>query len=237
MSTMFPALQRVLRNECSPVTFFFRDDDAGWADDKLLALCDRFEGNAPLDLAVIPTAISDDLAQKLRAHPARLAFHQHGYRHHNHQPAGKKCEFADERGRQPLADDLRRGRERMLALFGERLDPIFTPPWNRCGALTAQLLPSIGVDVLSRDRRATPLEHDLTEVPVAVDWQRYRDDLDDAIVVRVRDALGPVGVMLHHAVMAEADTRLLGSLLELLAGHPMVRLVHMADAARVGVHR
>jgi hypothetical protein len=60
------------------VDVFFRDDDAGWADARLLALCDLFGAlELPLDLAVIPAALHDGLARELRARDWR-GRHKHG---------------------------------------------------------------------------------------------------------------------------------------------------------------
>src|SRR3954449_9270447 len=54
----------------APVTFFFRDDNAGWDDRRLFALLDRFDEHAlPLDLAVIPAATEEPLARDPRAAP------------------------------------------------------------------------------------------------------------------------------------------------------------------------
>jgi hypothetical protein len=85
------------------VEFFLRDDDAGWADDRLLEMLAVIGGHAlPIDLAVIPRAASSDLARQLsRLHAqsaGRLGLHQHGLAHHNHEPHGRKSSSAP-RGR------------------------------------------------------------------------------------------------------------------------------------------
>jgi hypothetical protein len=50
-----------------PVTFFSRDDDVGWADDRLWILLDRFASSrVPVDLAVIPAALTPEAARLLR---------------------------------------------------------------------------------------------------------------------------------------------------------------------------
>jgi hypothetical protein len=52
----------------APVAFFLRDDDAGWADARLLALLDCTEkAGVPIDLAVIPLAPGAALAASLCA--------------------------------------------------------------------------------------------------------------------------------------------------------------------------
>src|SRR3954449_2685447 len=64
-----------------PVPFFFRDDDAGWGDARLVALLDVFEARATgIDLAVIPRELDASLARELVAR-AGVRLHQHGLAH------------------------------------------------------------------------------------------------------------------------------------------------------------
>src|SRR3954469_20118717 len=97
------------RNE--PVTFFFRDDDAGWADKRLFELLDLFEERRlPLDLAAIPRAMNEPLADALRSRHAgaagRVGLHQHGFVHVNHEPEGRKQEFGPARSAAEQRDDI-----------------------------------------------------------------------------------------------------------------------------------
>lgn len=235
---------RVDREAVGPVEVFFRDDDAGWADDKLLGLCDVFSGRAPLDLAVIPLEIDARLASDLLEHSAELGFHQHGYAHRNHQATGKKCELADTRPPNAIRQEIEAGQIRLRGLFGDRLDPIFTPPWNRCGLIAAETLVELGVRALSRDTGATPFaDSKLIELPVAVDWVKLSrlgrsSDCDpwrpldralaEAIAISAESA-SPVGVMLHHEVMEVGDLFALDALVELLCRHRSVALRPMAE--------
>jgi peptidoglycan/xylan/chitin deacetylase (PgdA/CDA1 family) len=239
--TWLDPLRATLDAAAHPVTFFVRDDDAGWTDDRLrrlLTVFDRFE--APLDLAVIPRALSLPLARELRARreDGRLGLHQHGYAHANHEPTGRKCEFGPSRSQALQRKDIERGRRRLEALLGAPLDPIFTPPWNRCTETTGRALVDTGVPVLSRESRAAPLGvRGLAELSIHVDWfarrrgvRVTRAELGEAIAAAA-GAGGPVGIMLHHADMDGGDRRLVAELLGLLSGR--ARLVRMADLARV----
>jgi hypothetical protein len=211
----------------APVRVFFRDDDAGWGDERLLRLARCFETrNLPLDLAVIPSALSPGLAETLRERPVGL--HQHGYAHVNHQREGRKCEFGSDRSRAQQQDDIARGRERLQALLGDRLDPFFTPPWNRCTRDTGEALVALGFAALSREHRAQPLGL-LPEVPVHLDVARLApEELDARFAAHVGDG-GPVGVMFHHAVMEDDDFARADALLALLAGHAKVAARTMAE--------
>lgn len=237
------ALRAALDAATAPVAFFLRDDDAGWDDGALIALLDVVQAaGVPIDLAVIPQATSPALASALHARidaaPATVGVHQHGYAHSNHETVGRKCEFGDARVVAAQRVDLMAGRRRLQALFGHRLDPIFTPPWNRCSAAAPALLAELGFAALSRSRGA-PGQSALVELPIDVDWCRQRrlaaprgedglEQIATELARRVRLG-GPVGLMLHHADMDAADLQLLRRLLDSTRNHPHARWRLMRD--------
>jgi hypothetical protein len=215
----------------APVDVFFRDDDAGWEDARLLELIGRFaEHGLPLDLAVIPAELDAQLAAALLERHAGL--HQHGYAHANHQREGRKCEFGSARGRDAQRVDISAGRARLRELLGERLDPFFTPPWNRCTRATGEVLAELGYTLLSREHRAEPLGQ-LPELPVHLDVARLApDELDTRFAALVAEGHGPIGVMFHHGVMEAEDMARASELLALLAAHENVVGRFMAECAR-----
>jgi hypothetical protein len=219
----------------APVEVFFRDDDAGWGDERLLELVARFEAHGlPLDLAVIPAEVTPGLAGQLRER--RVGLHQHGYAHVNHEPEGRKCEFGPARGLAEQRADIAAGRERLLSLLGDRLDPFFTPPWNRCTPDTGAALVELGFAALSREHRAEPLGL-LPEVSVHLDVARLSpEELDARFAGHVREG-GPVGVMFHHAVMEPEDFARADALLALLAGHRNVVPRTLAELVRAAAAR
>ncbi len=220
----------------APIDVFIRDDDAGWNDAQLLALIDLTARCAvPIDLAVIPHVIGRGLARELRkrraAAPGVVGLHQHGSSHLNHESEGRKCEFGASRSVVAQRDDLARGQAQLREHFGELLDPIFTPPWNRCSEATPALLAELGFVALSRDRGARPAQHALQEIAVDVDWSRHwREGGADAVVAAVTSGLreragdgAALGLMLHHAVMHADERALLSDVLALMSTHPHVR--------------
>jgi predicted deacetylase len=230
----------------APIKVFFRDDDAGWGDEQLRTLLDLFETQrAPIDLAVIPQALTREMALELCARRARgrdrLGLHQHGYTHSNHESAGRKCEFGLSRTAQQQAHDIQAGRLRLQALLGN-IDPIFTPPWNRCSQATLHALRAAGLQMLSRDATAQPLDlEELSECPVHVDWckwtQRDAPDwaaLDQQLAAAVLRHEETLGIMLHHAVMGDSDWAALRQLLTLLNANCRVQLRLMRELV---VHR
>jgi hypothetical protein len=249
LSPLFTALETALDAASEPLDFFLRDDDAGWDDTRLFALLDCTAAAAvPLDLAAIPTATSPALAAALCARmqtaPELLGVHQHGYQHQNHEQLERKCEFGPARSASAQRADLRAGRDRLLDLFGARLDAFFTPPWNRCSPDTPPLLAELGFAALSRSRGA-PAQPVLPSIDVDVDWCKQRrmglaEGQDGAAhiaadLARAVQRGGCVGLMLHHAVMDEADLALLRELLQALQGHPRVRWQRMRQLVHARV--
>jgi hypothetical protein len=180
---------------------FFRDDDAGWRDDRLLALLDLFDRHeTALDVAVIPRALTPELARELRGR----AVHQHGLAHVNHEPEGRKCEFGPSRSPEDQRRDIEEGRELLRAQLD--VQPFFTPPWNRCTAATGEALAELGFEVLSRESRAERLDvPGLREIPVHVDLARLSPEAAGERLAQAIAAGGPVGVMFHHAEMGAEE--------------------------------
>lgn len=230
MSNWLDKLRQALDAAPRPTAFFFRDDDAGWCDDRLLELLDLFARySMPIDVAAIPGALTSGFAAELRARieaePERVAIHQHGFAHRNHEPEGRrKCEFGIARGRALQQSDIEQGKRRLADLFGHRLSPIFTPPWNRCASVTGECLLRAGFRMLSRDSTAAPLNIDgLVELPVTIDWFARRKgarlSLEElgAMVASAVTTSARVGIMFHHELMDRGERQRVGELLALLA--------------------
>jgi hypothetical protein len=215
-----------LESASVPWVFCFRDDDAGWADERLLALTDLFARySLPLDVAVIPAALGVPLATRLLARAEAdpwLSFHQHGLAHTNHEPSGRACEFGPARSARQQRADIETGATRLAELLGET-EPIFTPPWNRCTATTGRCLRELGFRALARDASAEPLGIEgLGELQVHVDWARA--DAGRRLSAALRRP-GPIGLMLHHELIGSAERERLEDLLRLVASHPNAECV------------
>jgi peptidoglycan/xylan/chitin deacetylase (PgdA/CDA1 family) len=239
MTAWLDPVRATLDERASPISVFIRDDDGGWNNERLYRLLDvTGRHGVPIDLAVIPDAVDASLARALRQCTTSgelVAVHQHGRSHVNHETAGRKSEFGASRSVAQQWDDIHAGQRRLLDLVGERVDPIFTPPWNRCTAETAACLAELGFEMLSRDADAKTFGVDgVRELPVHLDWSGRRggaagpDAWGVRIAARFRAADAPVGLMLHHAAMTPGDRRLLDELLQLLAGHAAVKFRSMA---------
>jgi hypothetical protein len=242
MSNWLDPVRLALDRITSPVTLFFRDDDAGWEDEKLFRLLDIVATyQTPIALAAIPMAIGPDLAAELRSilttDTSLVSVHPHGYAHINHEASGRKSEFGASRPRDLQRQDLADGRRWLEDLLACALPPIFTPPWNRCTRETADCLAELGVRVLSRDVAAERFGlASLLELPVSHDWSGRRGVRRGSIAwgETIACAIAPgatVGIMLHHAVMTADDHRMLSDLLNILAGRSFITVQQMCDIA------
>ncbi|MFO1219231.1 MAG: hypothetical protein U1E89_12720 [Burkholderiaceae bacterium] len=222
----WPALHAALARRDAPLNWFVRDDDAGWANERLFALLDAMRSaDAPIDLAVIPlaldAALADALCARTDASQGRIGVHQHGHAHFDHEGASepgrktRKSEFGSARSLEARLADLRAGRLRLQRAFGRRLDDIFTPPWNRCAPDLPPQLPALGFALLSRDASAAA-QPALPELPVQVDWCRHwrgaggdagaaLGAIDAALARAVDSDPAALGLMLHHAVMDDVE--------------------------------
>ncbi|MFQ5450067.1 MAG: DUF2334 domain-containing protein [Nitrospinaceae bacterium] len=225
---------------------FFRDDDAGWCDEHLFQLLDIFSIHSiPLDIAVIPQALNEALASSLvrrwEKDPPRLGLHQHGFSHQNHEPEGRKCEFGPIRSPEEQLHDIHKGQQCLQKLLGGNVDPIFTPPWNRCSRVTADCLKNLNFKVLSRDVTADPLNvAGLVELPVNIDWFRRRKgvrisqfELGQAIANAIQSEPF-LGIMLHHEPMEHEDFQALDQLLALFARHEGIHCCLMRNIVHNG---
>ena len=238
-------LRRRLDLLASPVSCFFRDDDAGRSDPQLRSLVGVFaEAGTAVDVAAIPAAVGRASMAALVPHlgDGLVSIHQHGWAHTNHELTGRGSEFGASRPSTDQLGDLLRGARVLSELFEGRVAPFFTPPWNRCEALTAQLLAAHGYTMLSCDRSAPRRGVDgLQELPVTVDWVRqWRGGGSSAVCDEIAAAIGdgelsgsPVGLMLHHAEMSFAEFAALAELLAVLRSHDRIELTSMSGLSRL----
>ena len=241
---VFERLTEILESADSPITVFFRNDDAGWANDRLQTLCECFrQADVPLDIAVIPAALNAESIRLLQSicldSPDLFHLHQHGYAHTNHQAQGRSCEFGSDRALAAQLDDIARGQGILKDAFNESYEAIFTPPWNRCTSETKEALESLGFELLSRIKGSVAIAGSLPELPVSVDWLKKRKGVPlspaqviDLLCQEIDENSGPVGIMLHHEHMDERNREMLFRLIMLLKNSYRVRFVSMLEYYR-----
>jgi hypothetical protein len=223
------------------VYVFFRADDIAAPGTPFTRLLEVFSFHqAPLCLAVVPAWLTLARWQAIEGigkNTARLwCWHQHGWRHVNHEIEGKKQEFGPRRTLADLAYDIRRGRQRLQNLMGNSFYPVFTPPWNRCGQEALTVLKNLGYRGVSRSRGSRPLAppglasfdvnvdlHTRKEGSSKAGWDKLFNELYQAI------SSGCCGIMIHHQRMNAAAFDFLAILLKALKAQNKLQLVHFKD--------
>ena len=228
-----------------PGYIFFRDDDVAAPGQPYAQLMELFyQLRVPLNLAVVPAWLTRIRWRNIMA-PGRSAgelwcWHQHGWRHANHETSGKNQEFGPGRSTAALEVDIENGRRRLENLMGESFFPVFTPPWNRCDKRTLQLLKKH--DYVAVSRSQNPKNSTLKDLPdfcVNVDlhtrkdrnsasgWINFLAELQQGI------AAGLCGIMIHHNCMNGAAFEYLESLLKMIIARKELQVVHFRDLARI----
>ncbi|WP_126378074.1 polysaccharide deacetylase [Desulfovibrio ferrophilus] len=225
---------------------FFRADDVGVAGTLSGVMFETFaKHNTPLCPALVPAWLTQtrwESQLEQAGGPSPLwCWHQHGWRHKNHEPDGRNHEFGPARPAGELLSDMVRGRQRLEQFLGDQFTPVFTPPWNNISAQALELLPEAGFKALSRDQTASPeAPHNLPEFRVNVNLHTRRDaDATQDRIHLLHDIehtlrSGLCGVMLHHQRMNDNAVHFLDVLLEDLASRPPIRLVHFGHLLSPG---
>jgi peptidoglycan/xylan/chitin deacetylase (PgdA/CDA1 family) len=228
-----------------PPMVFFRADDVGIPGRQFLALMDLFARyRVPLSLAVVPAWLNRERWAQVQRAAGEMnelwCWHQHGWRHLNHERSGKKQEFGPSLSAAQLRGALLKGRTRLEMLMEDRFYPVFTPPWNRCDPRTLQLLKELGYYAVSRSSGNQPMSpQGLPDLAVNGDLHT-RKETDGAtgyqhLLGELRQGLssGLCGIMIHHQRMNRAALGFLEDLLRLLAHQKRprkhIRLVSFPD--------
>ena len=211
---------------------FFRADDVAVPGARFRDMIQLFSRHAvPLNLAVVPAWLTAPrwraLTGIVRTAPHLWCWHQHGWRHANHEPRGKKQEFGPARPPEALQRDLERGRERLERLMGACFFPVFTPPWNRCTAEVLDHLRRSGYAAVSRSAGSPPVApRGLKDLAVDIDLHTRKEatagDAWHALAKDLTHGLArPVcGIMLHHQRMNATALAGLDHLLNLMRARP-----------------
>lgn len=215
------AVLEALMRRAAPVEMFFRNDDAGWAQDSLDRLLEIFaDAGVPVDLAVIPAALNTVIARRLdhwrQEHPG-IGLHQHGFAHTNHEADGaRKCEFGEARSQTRRLADIAAGQLRLKSFLGQT-DPVFTPPWNRMAGETAAALAPMGFALVSDDGALAKARCPAATLAIGFDWEKHRRNgtLEQSLATAIGACRGdaPLGIMLHHETMDQAARATLAAFL------------------------
>ncbi len=237
------AIKKGLAKGNGEAVIFFRADDIGVPGKQFSQLTTLFNTHQlPLCLAVVPTWLTDSRFQTLQSltgpGSSQWCWHQHGWRHKNHEPAGKKQEFGPNRPAALQIADLVKGKNRLEHIMGKIFYPSFTPPWNRCSIDTLNGLRKLGFSAVSRSNKARPVTPaGLPDHQVNIDLHTRNDENPQLafakLLLEIEQSVsrGTAGVMIHHQRMNKAAVTFLGSLLETVACIPSLHPVQFTDLA------
>ncbi len=213
--------------------FWWRDDDAIEPTaplDTMLEIAERHK--AQIGLAVIPRDASEALARHVKGKDEVLAL-QHGWRHKNFQRkdlGDKAAELGTRRDPKEVLTQLRKGRDRLEALFADQFHPILVPPWNRIAPQVAQGLPGIGLPWLSTFTWMHPAQrHQLQAHIDIIKWKKDRRFIgwrsaalrfDLQMTRRRTNPCEPIGILSHHLAHDEGCFEFLDRFLEIARTHP-----------------
>lgn len=227
-----------------PPNLFFRADDIGAGGRAFEALCQLFRHhNIPLALAVVPAWLTDIRADQLFAAAPleeRLwGWHQHGWRHVNSQLTGEKSEFGEQRPAEKQWRDICLGLEKMTEIFGERLVPVFTPPWNRLPIATLRILQELNFKAVSITK---PFPSTIIpgiglknlRIQLDLHTRKAKDGSTDFLnllneLSNLATKKEPFGIMLHHQRMTLFAFEFLNELLHLFKHKVRARFLSFAD--------
>lgn len=220
---------------------FFRADDIAVPGKKFTRLMELFaRRRAPLSLAVVPSWLTGKRWRSVQEPGRKLSslwcWHQHGWRHINHETDGKKQEFGPGRSFSDIRNDITRGGDRLERLMEKHFYPVFTPPWNRCDRKTLEILMDLSYLAVSRSHGSKPAPPDgFPDIAVNVDLHT-RKETDprsgwNHLFAEIRQAVssGCCGIMIHHQRMNDAAFAFLELLLRNLSGRKRLQLVNLKD--------
>jgi hypothetical protein len=237
--TVVESLQR--HATADPVRVFFRADDIAVPGKQFSRLMDIFvQYQAPLALAVVPAWLTPQrwsaLRRACRGNQSLWCWHQHGWRHQNHEQVGKKQEFGPSREAKAIEKDLTQGKERLASIMKEAWYPMFTPPWNRCSPNTLMLLNQMKFKAVSRFIGAQPAApKGLAEISLNIDlhtrkdvtagegWRNLFSELAQGL------AQDRCGIMIHHQRMNDAAFHFMAYLLKVLCRSNRCQIASVKD--------
>jgi hypothetical protein len=219
-----------------PVRIWWRDDDAGVDDPRLVTLLRLAESRAaPVALAVVPDWLQGACRELILAAPIATAL-QHGIAHTDHAvPPAKKIELGGSAAPEHLLAGVRDRRDRLAHAFGRRFVPVLVPPWNRIAPGLIAHLADAGFTGLSTfgPRSGAEAAPGLLQVNTHLDLVQWREgaaplQLEPAFerlaaLVRTVDH-EPIGLLSHHKLMDRSAFATLDRILALLKDHPRVTL-------------
>ncbi|QIG52184.1 glycosyltransferase [Nordella sp. HKS 07] len=207
---------------------FIRDDDADIDHPSLRSLIGMSHWlSVPLLLATIPERCDRSLARTLGM-TELVTGAVHGYSHRNYAPEGNDAsELGSDRPVDVVLNELAKGRDILLDVFGGRVSKLLVPPWNQISDAVADGSESLGFEGLSTHgwtRMDEAIPRINTHVDL-VDWWTNRQVLGRTqIETHIADELDTarelgssyIGLVTHHRYFSDDDWKTLADVIRAL---------------------
>lgn len=233
MDAQFRELERALAAR-PDLTVWWRDDDIscirpwhpvlllrGWR--RLRFVCDLLaKTKIPALLAVEPRNFPEKGSLILNVvGVSGLPVAVHGLRHENRARAGKS-EFPPEYAGPDQCREILAVFRRLRQYFGDRLLPVFVPPFNTIASPLREMLEESGITISSSNAGDAVTDCNNTDYDF-VDWERRkllpREKILADLVELTRRGTASFGINSHHKLIAPEDRDFVRGLLGVLDAH------------------
>jgi hypothetical protein len=225
-------------------TFWWRDDDAREPTQQLDRLLSVAK-SVPIALAVIPGLAVPALAERLRD-CRQVSVFQHGWRHTNHGGPGRNSEYPGARAVEDVLNEMRDGRDRLSALFGDQFQPVFVPPWHGFDDRFLPLLAQSGIGAISRkgprkSRLGAAGIFQSNVQAVFLNWTTPpafigNEPAIERVLAHLRerrlatcDAEEPTGILTHHLDEDSRSYDFIERLVEVIGSHRAAKWLRASD--------
>ena len=228
---------------------FWRIDDVGVGQKSVFRLLRWMRKHrVPASLQVIPEALdrhaADELLDLMAGTEWRVSVSQHGWDHADMRHGDYEAEFGPHLSRGDQRDRIARGRDWMRELFGDRVTPVFTPPFNAFDIVTLEVLEELGFAGISQDGKQYKRHTAIPDYSACVDvMQEYvRDALRDAREIRREIAASSFpgalcGVQIHPQYLGAHGRDVVYGLMEWAESQELIHTCTLHDIYEAHVLR
>lgn len=225
-SNKWNVLNNILKTK--KVSFWFRDDDVGLANEELKEMLYYFnKKNINLLLAAIPSKIDVFTKETLSGFNNYL-IGQHGYSHINYSNT-EAAEFTIDRETLVVKNEIELGNKILEELFGKKYIKVFIPPWFEIDDNTHKTINELKYFALSNYWSNNKNKFGMNEINCQVDlinWENAWTFGGEEFVLNqlikeisnCKDDYVNIGILLHHERMGKIAYQFLECFLKFIEG-------------------
>ena len=224
-SNKWSELEKVLKNR--NINFWFRDDDIGYDDEKLIEMMKFFEKkNINLLLAAIPSAI-DLNTKNILSKFNNYTIAQHGYSHINYSDV-ECAEFTIDRDPFIVKQEIQLGDDKLRRIFGKKYMKVFIPPWFEIDDNTHKIINELNYMALSNYWHNQKNKYGMNEINCQVDlieWEKaWTFGGEEYVLEQILSEISAkngncnIGILLHHERLGKESYKFLNKFLDFIKG-------------------